>query len=229
MAPAEPNVTDLVAGLIDQHGGAIVKAGLTGELPQDVLDAAQDLTGALRDAIAAGSQIESDFADLNRRRDLIPRDGYDRLIRDAQRDAAEKVKTAQSAAERSYKQLQASLEEAALPQFKPEREQLARDEAALALSAGNPELAATHLALYGNREAVAAMLSPWGKTLLLARGVRDPDRVLKEARKLAVVRAKDEGDSPAAIALRDHLSGLGAAKGSAGSKARDLAGRWALR
>lgn len=76
----------------------------------------------------------------------------------------------------------------------------------------------------GNEEAVAALLSPWGKTLLSARGVRDPERVQADARKVAVASALKRGDTPAARALGDHFGNLGVVKGTAGDVVRRLAG-----
>lgn len=218
----DPDINALVEGLIEEGSGPITKAGLAGELPQDVLDACQDCTGALRDLIAAGRQLEADRAELTRRRDLLPADGYERLWREAHADAKAKADQGQRDAERAYKRLEASLQDATLPAIPAGREALARDEAALALSVGNPEAEPLDLAGFGNAEAVAALLSPWGKTLLRARGVRNPDKLLAEVRKLTVARAIGRGDTAAARALRDSLGALGAAKGSAGSTVRDL-------
>jgi len=182
------------------------------------------VTGAVRDAIGAGRQLEADRADLLRRRDLLPTDGYTRLWNEAHRDAKLKLDEAQGAANRAYSRLETALQDATLPKFDPSREQLARDECALALSNGNPEAGALEFASRGNDEAVAALLSPWGKTLLRSRGVQNPEPVLRDVRKIAVGRALDRGETPAAKALKEHFPALGAAKGSAGSQVRGFIG-----
>lgn len=69
---ADPSTTEIVQGILDEHGGAIVSAAAKGELPQAVLDAAQDFTGAIRDVIGAGTQLEADRAELTRKHDLLP-------------------------------------------------------------------------------------------------------------------------------------------------------------
>lgn len=223
MAVADPTVTDVVTDIVDTHGGAIVKAGLNGALPQAALDAAQDLRDALRANMAAGQQLGDDLAELTRRKDLLPVDGHARLVADAKRDAIAKTAEAENATERAYSRLETALEDAALPTFEPAREQLARDEAALALSGGAPESAALQFALHGNAEAIAALLSPWGATLLRSRGVENVDRTLAEVRRVAVDRAVSNDDNAAARAIRDHLPKLAAAKGAAGTKTRQLA------
>lgn len=224
MPPRDPDIDEIIEGYLATSGGAIVKAGLDGDLPQDVLDAAQDLLDACQDQIAAGRQLRRDLDDLNRRRDLIPRDGYQRLVADAKRDARSKVDDADTAAKRALTRLEESLFEAALPKFQPEREQLARDECALALSNGDPQAAALGLADHGNDEALAALLSPWGRTLLEARGVRNVDRMLADVRTVVRGRIIARADTPAAVVLRDHLSDLATAKGQAGYSVRQLAG-----
>ena len=220
-APDPPTATDMAEQFIHEHGGAIVKAGLKGDLPQDALDAAQDLTGALGDVIGAGKQLENDRAELARRRDLLPVDGYSRLLNEANEEAITKTREAESAANRAYARLETTLEDATLPRFNPAREQLARDEAALALSNGNPESAALQFARHGNDEAVADALALGEDVAALSRRATNPERLMADARKIAVDRAK-QGDTVAARALREHCPKLGAAKGSAGSTVRRL-------
>ncbi len=225
MAPNQPDVETVVGNIINQDGGPIVRAGLDGKVSQATLDAAQDCMGALHEMIETGRQLERDLAELERRRDLIPVDGYHRLVGEAKKDARDKLTTAQAVADRSYQALEESLFEDALPRFAPEREQLARDEAHLAVSHGDPHEAAVDLAMNGNDEAFAALLSPWGKTLLKARGVRDVDKVLRDVRRVARGRIAARMDTTAAKLLQDHYGGLGAAVGSAGTKARNLGAR----
>lgn len=214
-----------VEALLREHGDAIVSAGIRGELPQYALDAAQDLTGALSDALAAGRQLEQDRHELTQRKDLLPEDGYRRLWGEAHVDAKRKTQEAELVVERAYTRLQVALEDAALPTFAPGREQLARDEAALALSgSGNPETLARQLAMDGNEEALAALVSPWGRTLLASRGVENPKQTMREVRSIAVARALDHGETTAALALRDHFPALGVVKGSAGNATRMLVG-----
>ena len=110
-----------------------------------------------------------------------------------------------------------------LPRLDERREQLARDEAALALSAGDPAQAALRLAERGADEPLGALLSPWGRTLLAARGVDDIDGTLRDVRAIAVQRAAQRSDSPAAIALREHVGKLGIVKGTGGNVIRKLA------
>ena len=216
-------VTPIIESLIDAHGGAIISAGLRGDLPNDVLDSASDLVAALRDQVAIGRQIEADRGELNAKRDLLPGAGFDRLWREAHEDARDKTVAAETAAERTYARLEAALQRSLLPEFSPGREQFARDEAALALSSGDPEYAVRNLALYGGDEPIGALFSPWGQTLLRAHGIENADTILKEARAI-VVRRKSASDSPAAEAIRHHLGPLAAAKGSASNLARSFTG-----
>ena len=223
---SDVDVAGMVEGYVNEHGGAIVRAGLAGQLPQDVLDAAQDFQGALGDQIEAGRQLERDRAELARKKDLLPVDGYQRLWGEAHADAKGKTKDAERAAEHAFKRLETALEDAALPRFDASREALARDEAALAVSNGDPAMAARDLALRGNDEALAALLSPWGLTLLRSRGAADPEQALADVRKIAVQRALERQETVAAKALKTHLGPLSAAKGTASSQVRTLVGNW---
>ena len=215
-------VTDVVERLVSEHGGAILSAASRGDLPRPVLEAAGDVCGNLSDTLAIGRQLEADLAELEARRDLLPVDGFRRLRADAIADAKKKLAELEPVTDRAVERLEVSLQDAVMPTFQPSREQLSRDECSLALGFGNPELAAHALARDGSPEALAALLSPWGRTVLRARGVHDVDRVIREVRQIAIAQALKRGDSPAALALSDHLGALKAAKGSAGSLARRL-------
>jgi hypothetical protein len=229
MPKSDPDVTvtQAVENVLANDVGPIIAAGEKGEISQAAFDAAQDYRGAVQDMLVADRGLEADLAELEARRDLIPADGYKRLTAKALADAKAKLSTAQTAADLSYKALEQALTDEALPKFEPAREQLARDEAALALSTGgqNAENAALTFASQGNPEAVAALLSPWGTTLLRARGVRNPERVQREVRRIAAQTATARSDSTAARLLREHYYGAGAAKGAAGSTVRRITRR----
>jgi hypothetical protein len=223
MPPNSETVTDIAERILQEDSAPIIRAGLDGHLPQEALDAAQDLVGAARDVIAVGRQHETDIADIERRRDLLPADGYARLRKDANADAIAKGAEAQRATDQAYERLEDELFKAAMPKFSPEREQLARDEAHLAISVGNsPEAAARDLCMSGNDEAVAALLSPWGDTLLKARGVRDIAKLKRDLRVILKGRIVANPTTPAAQLLRDHLTGLNTARGQVGHSIRKI-------
>jgi hypothetical protein len=215
-----------VAGIVDDHLRPIVEAARGGDLPREVGDAAEDLQGALHEQLAIGRQLAADRAELDAKRDLLPPDGAARLWRDASQDAHARTLKAGRAADRAHQALEDALTAAALPTFDPRREGLARDECALAISGADPQGEALSLAERGNDEALAALLSPWGRTLLRSRGVDNPEPLLRDVRKVAVARARARGDNPAAQALKDHMSALAAARGSAGSQTRHLLRGW---
>ncbi|HET6683621.1 MAG TPA: hypothetical protein VFG75_07980, partial [Gaiella sp.] len=156
------------------------------------------MAGAVRDGLAASRQLASDLADLERRRDLLPADGYERLVRDAKRDAEAKSSEAQQAAKRAYEQLEQSLLADAMPKLDPAREQLARDECHLAFTgSAQPETAALNVAAEGSDEVLAVLLTGWGRTLLAARGVRNVDDLLRRVRETAHHRVLARADTPA--------------------------------
>jgi hypothetical protein len=222
MPPNTPTVSEVVENVLNEGTGPIIKAGMRGEISRETLDAAQDFKGIYQDALATGRQLEADLADLHGKKDLLPAAGFERLARDARAEADTKVRALDGDGRRAYERMKSGLEADTLPRFDPSREQLARDEAALALSGpGDPSSLARDLALNGTEESVAALLSPWGATLLRARGVERPDAVLKSVRDVAVQRAIGEGRTTAAQLLRG-LGKLGAVMGSAGSETRSL-------
>ena len=57
---AQPDTAQVVEQLLTEHGGAVVRMGREGQIPQDAFDAAQDLVGALTDVVQAGRQLETD-------------------------------------------------------------------------------------------------------------------------------------------------------------------------
>jgi hypothetical protein len=221
MPPTEPNLPEIVENILAEDAGPIIQAGVNGEVPQEVLDAVQDFTSAWTDTIAVGRAFQAELDEIAARRDLIPAAGVARLRNEARESALSKTRELDHEGRRAYERLRVELENAALPRFNPAREQLARDEAMLALSAGSP----ADLALNGTDEAIAALLSPWGKTALRARGVRDVDRVLADVRRTAVARAVDRGETPAARLLKTNHRKLSAVMGSAAHQTKQLARR----
>lgn len=226
--PSTATSTDPIAPIVERmirdDGGPIIAAGHAGEISQPALDAVQDLVGAARDALEAGRQLDSDLRDLERRRDLLPPDGFGRLVRDAKRVAAEAADEAQHAMDGALRRLEAALVEDALPRVDPAREGIARDEAMMTLSSGDAATTAMQIAQTGSDEALAALLSPWGRAALAARGVHNVDATLRDVHKVARARVVERGDTTAARLLRRHLAGLAAVAGQAGSRVRELAG-----
>jgi hypothetical protein len=197
-------------------------------LPQQVRDAHDDYTTAIGDIISTGRQLKTDLDELEAKRDLIPQNGADRLRLEAKNDAGRKYQEADRRAEQSLDRLRDSLLDAALPKLDPKREQLARDELQVALgNAQGPGAAgaAATLATHGSREAVAALFSPFGRTLLASRGVKGPElnRLFDDLRRIAATAAIEHATTPGEIlagrALRK-VNALGAARGAAGSYVR---------
>ena len=78
------------------------------------------------------------------------------------------------------------------------------------------------LAQHGSREALAAALTPFGRSLLIARGVtgRDLEETLETVRRYGAATAIERGETPREIlssSILGQLDALGAAKGAAGS------------
>lgn len=229
-APPEPEpslVSEAVERVLDAHSRPLLEAGERGSIPREARDAAKDFAGAYREVLEIGRQLARDLAELRQKQDLLPAEALGRLEREAKEAADLRRRAAERDGQRAYARLRLTLEDTLLPALAPRRERLARDEAALALSGGgDPAQAARQLAQHGSAEALAALLSGWGETLLRARGVENPTALRAELRKLAVERAlRESPDAPAAELLREHVGRLGAVIGSASSEIRRLRDR----
>lgn len=196
-------------------------------MPGPVRDSFQDYRAAVTDLLAIERGLREDLADLDSRRDTMPREGYRRLRREAREEARARTAEADRAAREAFGRLEAVLEGAALPQVDASREALARDEAKMLLDAGTPEIAATELASRGSREALSVVASEWGRSYFKSRGLAGPDvdRIHRQVRETAAAVAAENGSTEiernAGSALRK-LGRLATARGAARSAVRRL-------
>ncbi len=160
----------------------------------------RELVGAARghvnDALRAGAQLEADRAELAAKRDLIPSAGAERLYRQALAEAEQKAKTSLDAARSSVEMLKRAGLLAAQPTIEPAREGLCREELSMLVGEGSPAEVMTRvhrIAQSGSRDAAAALVSPFGRSLLETRGLTgaDLDDALSSAQKVIVETATD--------------------------------------
>jgi hypothetical protein len=195
------------------------------ELGQAVHDAAGDFRAAFTDQIAVGRKLEGDVAELRKKRDLLPAAGYRRLRGEAISAAAQFSAQADKSAAAAIESLRERLTDAAQPRLDPAREGLARQETTLALGEAKGDHAAGRaitIAQSGSREAVAALNSPFGETLLQSHGVSG--RTLTETRaairKLAARMALEKSanvEEILAAKVLERVDSLGAVRGAASS------------
>ena len=206
------------ASVYERDGGQL--------LPQAALDAVGDFKSAISDQIAAGTQLEADARDLRSKRDLLPREGFQRLRRDAVTEAQRTALDADVRAAQALDRLRGALADAAVPRLDPAREALARDELRTALDGAHGDRAAERalaVASSGSPEAAAALLgSSFGETLLKARGLegRDLREAMQGARTAAAAAAVKRGTTPREVLvgkLSEQVDGLAAARGAAGT------------
>jgi hypothetical protein len=153
----------------------------------------EDHRAAVEDILSAGAELERQLAEVERDRDLYNPQGVQRLRRERIDLAEQAVAEAGHRAERALAELRVNLGEAVIPRVPTEREHLARQELAMLLDARGQSLVSTALAVANgeSREALAALLSPFGRALLMARGVTgiDLEQVMRSVRTIAVQTA----------------------------------------
>lgn len=200
-------------------------------LPAEVRAAASDFARAIRDKVSAADQLGLDLNELHAKRDLLPEHGANRLRREALADAEAKVADAERRQAEAMKTLRAGLLDAASPQIDKAREALARQELEVAIGnaeGGAARSRAVSIAENGSNEAIAAMLSPFGTTLLQARGVtgRDLEEVLHSAKVIARSKVTERGGTArqlVAAKASTRLDRLASANSAAGSYFHSIA------
>lgn len=168
----------------------------TNEHPAYVSTLVGTFTGAINEAHQAAVQLTADRAELRAKADLIPPAGAARIEREAQAEAEAKGKDSLNRARTATENLRRAALLDALPQPAPEREQLGRSELSEILGTGSPEqiMERVHrVAERGSRDAVAALLSPYGRAILETRGLvgSDLEGAIASARKVVVESAAD--------------------------------------
>jgi hypothetical protein len=134
-------------------------------LPRQARDAFHDFVAAVGDLIQTGRQLQADYAELDAKRDLVPVDGWKRLRDQAIGEAQERSDGADRRARLAFDTLKAELQTAALPKVDEKREGLARQEFVDGLGDARGSAVrqrVVDLAQNGSREALAALLSPYG-------------------------------------------------------------------
>lgn len=175
---------------------AVLKIDTTSH-PNHVRAIVGDYHRAAREAIASGEQLRADRAELASKADLILPAGAARLEREARAEASHNAKTALNGARSQVEILRRAAMLETLPKVDKERELLGRSELDLVLGTGSPEqlLARVHdVAQSGSRDSVAALLSPFGASILKAKGLTgaDLDGALQSARKVVVETAAEK-------------------------------------
>ena len=194
MSAESQQVRDVTDSLINEARAELTSA----DLPANVVSSYADFANAVQTANGAGDQFASDMADLAEKRVLLPPAGHAHLASAALNDATETSGSAYRDAQRAHASLLDALTTAALPALDSSREALARQEAETALSRADKNTVvnqAVRLAGGASREAAAALLSPWGRTLLESRGVEggDLERAFSEIRQAAAQAASNHG------------------------------------
>jgi len=209
------SLPDTAASIIDLAAPRYSAAGAA------VAEAFGDFRKQIAEITDAGSQLRKDYAELESKRDLLPGAGFQRLRRLATEDAAVRGRDADGAARQALDRIRGELTTASLPKVPADREALARQELSEALGPKPTLERIVNLAANGSRESIAALFSPFGRTILESRGVPGTDYVeaLDAARQVAAATAVDRGETEterAASALLDNVGTLGAALGAAG-------------
>lgn len=164
------------------------------EHPNYVREIVGALNGHLHGALAVGDQYTSDRAELAAKGDLIPPAGAARLAGEALTEAERNGKNELNAARQDVATLRRAALLDALPKVDPAREGLGRDELSMLIGTGSPAQIMTNVhrvAEHGSRDAVAALLSPFGRSLLETRGLvgADLDGALTSAKKVVAESA----------------------------------------
>jgi hypothetical protein len=152
-----------------------------------------DYARAIRNMVEAGDSFKALQADMAERGHRMPRSGVEHELRVGREKAESDRLVASAHAKRSLAALKNELESSALPKIDPSREALARQELAVALSAGDPAVEALRVAATGSEAAAVLVGSSYGETLLRSKGVGDPARVIAEARATATAAAPTNG------------------------------------
>jgi hypothetical protein len=188
-------------------------------------DALDDVSASIKDRAESLRQLDRDLAELNSKRDLIPRQGFERLESEARAEAQRRSDEAGARFDRAHKELKEALIDDALPVYDSGREGMARQELALVIGDAQGTAArkrALDLVQSGSSEATAILLrTSFGRTLLESRGVkgRDLQEFFTSARTIAAGLAAERGQTDrerAARAALSQVAGLGAAKGATG-------------
>jgi hypothetical protein len=195
--PIEPRSFDVIASELLNEPGIPQLAG-EGIVTPAVSEAYKEYAASVSGLIKAGDNYKAVKHEVNTRPMIAPSE-REALQREARKTAEEQRSRLVDEGQRALKKLEAALTETATPKLDLKREQAARQELELAISGARPEAAAVGLATNGSREALGALFTSYGKTLLTARGVEDPDRVLKDARAAAVAVAGERGGTPREI------------------------------
>jgi hypothetical protein len=217
-----PIATACENGLVNDVNPWLV-AGQRAELPEDLFQDVQEFEALTRDRLANGAQGDRDRDEIMRRwrsgeisteqRDLL----FDRSREDIEKNEMQWEPIHQ----RVLKRIGERADDAMLPKLAPSRESPARDELQVAFSGDrDPRAVAVALAMNGSDEVVACLLTPFARTLLVARGIENVDAVLADVRQAAVARAMKLGTSPAAQLKAKYYAGMGALVGGAGIVAR---------
>ena len=167
-------------------------------LPQQVVDAHDDLSHALDEHLATSELLRRDLAELDTKRDIWLSQGIERkrgeTIAEAKRNAAEADERMSDALAR----MRAGLVDAAQPRLASGREPLARDELRLLTTGSTGDVIGRLLdaAQSGsNPEALAALSTNYGKTALAVAGIkgRDQETLCKDVRTLVASVAAEKG------------------------------------
>jgi hypothetical protein len=226
--------TDLVTQYVLNEGipgdlAPFISAGQRGQISKRAFELVQDIEGSAFDSIANARKLQKDLAEIEAgvKTGRLTGEQARLLAMNAREEARRFEAHAYAERIRDYEGLAEDLYAELVPTLEPSRESFAREELQLAFgpSERNPEGRALWLATNANDEVVAALLSPYGKTLLQSRGVKAPERILREVRKTVAMRRASKLDTPAAYLLKNHYGGLSAVIGGAGSATRRLAGR----
>lgn len=222
-AATDADLRDLAANVLDETSRELALD--SSDQSQQVRDLGRDYRQAVGEILEAGDQLGRDLAELGKKRDLLPAEGYKRLRTEAMTEAEQRHRQADKRAGKLLEQLREQLISDALPKLDPKREALARDELALLIGDAQGNGVAQRLvdlAHTGSREALAvAVGTTFGRSLLETRGLKGRAYVdaIKSVRLVAAANATTKSTSPreiiASATLRS-LGGLGAARGAAG-------------
>lgn len=180
-----------------------------GQVSIDAVDASRDAHAGINDLLKVAGDLQSTLATLDEQKPLMVRNLYDQKRAEAI-DAANRLSLeAQQRVQRAATQAEDAVLTGALPKLASDsREALARQELDLALGDVRGSAVSGRvlgIAKSGSAEVQGVLATPYARTALIARGVSDVDRVLRDA-KVAVAHS---GTTPEALKAADGLARLG--------------------
>jgi len=213
--PRITNPVEYFSGLAAEH---MAESVLDESYPVPVGDAHREAVGAVQDTQAVATALEGKLQKLADDKVHMTAEGYNLLRRQAITEAQDLASEAARRYARYSEAAESALLDSSLPAIASDsRESLARQELQVALGdAKGPDasLRILGIAKSGSPEVQAVLGTPYARTVLIASGVANVDRVLTDARKVVAQLGTSPEAQKAAAGLAK-VGKLGGAQASA--------------